>query len=108
MRIVAVTACAGGIAHTYMAAEALEKVLKKKNGFSCKIETQGAMGPENVLSAKDIAEADVIIFCNMIALRNLERFQGYESKTVFVAPNKLLSNPNLALDVLREKGFIND
>lgn len=66
------------------------------------------MGPENVLSAKDIAEADAIIFCNMIALRNLERFQGYEGKTVFVAPNKLLSNPTLVLDVLREKGFIND
>lgn len=44
----------------------------------------------------------------MIALRNLERFQGYEGKTVFVAPNKLLSNPTLVLDVLREKGFIND
>ena len=107
MRIVAVTACAGGIAHTYMAVEAIKKGLKK-NGFSCKIETQGAMGPENVLSAKDIAEADVIIFCNMIALRNLERFEGYESKTVFVAPNKLLSNPNLVLDVLKEKGFIID
>lgn len=105
MKIVAVTACAGGIAHTYMAAEALEKVLKK-NGFSCKIETQGAMGPENVLTAKDIAEADVIIFCNMIALRNLERFNGYESKTVFVAPNKLLSNPKLAIEVLKENGFI--
>ena len=52
-RIVAVTACAAGIAHTYMAAESLEKAAKK-TGYKIKVETQGSIGAENVLTEKDI------------------------------------------------------
>ena len=47
-KIVAVTACAAGIAHTYMAAESLEKAAKKA-GYKIKVETQGSIGAENVL-----------------------------------------------------------
>ena len=54
MKIVAVTACPTGIAHTYMAAEQLEKTAKKL-GHDIKVETQGAMGIENELSTADIA-----------------------------------------------------
>jgi fructose-specific phosphotransferase system IIB component len=61
MKIVAVTACPTGIAHTYMAAEQLEKTAKAL-GHTIRVETQGAMGIENELSKKDIAEADVAIF----------------------------------------------
>ena len=47
--IVAITACAAGIAHTYMAAESLEQAGKKR-GDSVRVETQGSIGAENVLS----------------------------------------------------------
>ncbi len=73
MKIVAVTACPTGIAHTYMAAEQLEKTAKKL-GHSIKVETQGAMGIENELSQKDIDAADVAIFATDIALERPERF----------------------------------
>ena len=55
-KIIAVTACAAGIAHTYMAAESLIKAGKKK-GYNLKVETQGSIGAENVLTEKDIEEA---------------------------------------------------
>jgi PTS system fructose-specific IIB component len=55
MKIIAVTACPTGIAHTYMAAEALQKAAAAL-GLKIKVETQGAMGMENSLTARDIAE----------------------------------------------------
>jgi len=58
MKIVAVTACPTGIAHTYMAAEQLEKSARAA-GHQIKVETQGAMGIENELSAQEIREAEV-------------------------------------------------
>jgi fructose-specific PTS system IIB-like component len=75
MNIVAVTACPTGVAHTYMAAERLEKV-GKRLGHAIKVETQGSMGIENELSADDIAQADVVILAAGIAVRNLDRFDG--------------------------------
>ncbi len=57
MKIVAVTACPTGIAHTYMAAEQLEKTAKKL-GHTIKVETQGAMGIENELTQADMDAAD--------------------------------------------------
>ena len=73
MRIVAVTACPTGIAHTYMAAEQIEKTAKKL-GHAVKIETQGAMGVENELSQADIDAADVALIAADIALERPERF----------------------------------
>jgi fructose-specific phosphotransferase system IIB component len=73
MKIVAVTACPTGIAHTYMAAEQLEKTAKKL-GHSIKVETQGAMGIENELSQADIDAAEVAIFAADIAIEQPERF----------------------------------
>ncbi len=73
MKIVAVTACPTGIAHTYMAAEQLEKTARKL-GHTIKVETQGAMGVENELSQTDIDAADVAIFATDIALERPERF----------------------------------
>lgn len=60
MKIVAVTSCATGIAHSYMAAEALKKAVKD-TGDEIKIEIQGAMGIENRLTEEEIAEADLVI-----------------------------------------------
>lgn len=59
-RILAVTACPTGIAHTYMAAEKLNDRAKEL-GISLKVETNGSSGVKNRLSAEDIAEADAII-----------------------------------------------
>ena len=59
-KVLAVTACPTGIAHTYMAAEALEKA-GKKLGISIKVETNGSGGAKNVLTKEDIANCDGII-----------------------------------------------
>jgi fructose-specific phosphotransferase system IIB component len=73
MKIIAVTACPTGIAHTYMAAEQLEKTARKL-GHAIKVETQGAMGIENELSEDDIAAAEVAIVAADIAIERPERF----------------------------------
>ncbi len=73
MKIVAVTACPTGIAHTYMAAEQLEKTAKKL-GHSIKVETQGAMGIENKLTENEINGAAVAILAVDIAIEEPERF----------------------------------
>lgn len=75
MNIVGITACPTGIAHTYMAAERLEKA-GKKMGLTVKIETQGAMGIENELTEADIREAAAVIFAVGIAIQKKDRFEG--------------------------------
>ena len=57
MKIVAVTACPSGVAHTYMAAEALKKA-GEKLGVEIKVETQGGIGIENVITEADLANTD--------------------------------------------------
>lgn len=74
-RIIAVTACPSGVAHTYMAAEALETAAKAK-GWDIKVETQGSIGQENVLEASDVAAADVVILTKDIGIQSEERFTG--------------------------------
>jgi fructose-specific phosphotransferase system IIB component len=75
MKIVAVTACPTGIAHTYMAAERLEKAAKKL-GHAIKVETQGAMGIENALTETDVKGADVVLIAAGISVRDRGRFEG--------------------------------
>ncbi|MCR8981558.1 PTS fructose transporter subunit IIABC [Brevibacillus laterosporus] len=60
MKLLAITSCPNGIAHTYMAAENLQKAADKL-GVQMKVETQGSIGVENKLTEKDIREADAII-----------------------------------------------
>lgn len=73
-KILAVTSCPTGIAHTYMAAEGLEKAAKKL-GCAIKIETRGSGGAKNVLTQQEIAEADCIIVA-ADAKVPMERFDG--------------------------------
>lgn len=75
MKFIAVTACPTGIAHTYMAAENLEKTAKEL-GHEIKVETQGAMGIENELQPEDIRGADACILAADIMIENVERFEG--------------------------------
>jgi fructose-specific PTS system IIB-like component len=71
--LVAVTACVSGVAHTYMAAERLEKLcLQDKWAF--KIETQGALGIENPLTIEDIQRADMVLLITDIEISGAERF----------------------------------
>jgi fructose PTS system EIIBC or EIIC component len=74
MKIVAVTSCPTGIAHTYMAAEALEQAAKD-HGHEISVETQGAAGAEAIPDA-DIAAADAVVFAADVEVRNRERFAG--------------------------------
>jgi PTS system fructose-specific IIC component len=73
--VVAITACATGIAHTYMAAEALEKA-GKELGVNVLVEKQGANGIEDELSPSVIEKADAVIFATDIAPKQKERFAG--------------------------------
>jgi fructose-specific phosphotransferase system IIB component len=75
VKILAITACPTGIAHTYMAAENLERT-GKKLGHAIKVETQGAMGIENELTAMDVQGAEVLIIASEIPIQGRDRFQG--------------------------------
>lgn len=75
MKIVAVTACPSGVAHTYMSAEALERSAKAK-GIEIKVETQGSIGIENKLTMEDIKDADVVILTKDVELKETARFEG--------------------------------
>lgn len=74
MRLIAVTACPTGIAHTYMAAEALETKAKEL-GVEIKVETQGSIGAENELTDEDIKSADAVIIAADTKVSR-DRFQG--------------------------------
>lgn len=73
-RIVAVTACPTGVAHTFMAAEAIQQAAKRL-GYELQVETQGSVGARNPLSAEVIAAADVVLLAADIEVAT-ERFAG--------------------------------
>ncbi|MFT6139293.1 MAG: PTS system fructose-specific IIC component [Psychromonas sp.] len=73
-KIVAITACPTGVAHTFMAATALEDKAKQL-GYEIKVETRGSVGAKNQLTAEDISAADVVIIAADITV-DLVRFNG--------------------------------
>lgn len=83
MKLVAVTSCPTGIAHSQMAAETLETT-GEKMGHDIEVEAQGAMGAENELSSEDIAAADAVIITADTAVQT-DRFEG---KPIVQAPVK--------------------
>ena len=82
--IVCVTACPAGIAHTYMAAEYLEKA-GRKLGVNVVVEKQGANGIEGRITAQQLLEAKACIFAAEVAIKESERFQGIPAISVPVA-----------------------
>ncbi|MGF1735906.1 PTS fructose transporter subunit IIB [Photobacterium lutimaris] len=90
MKIVAVTACPTGIAHTYMAASELTKAAQQL-GVQMMVETQGAMGIENQLSFQDIGRADVVLIASDIEIEHRARFTG--SKIHCVTIEEVLTDP---------------
>lgn len=99
MKIIAITSCATGIAHSYMAAEAIEKVCKK-HGDTVKVEIQGALGLENELSKADIAGADWIIFSNDVSIGKLDRFNDVKSIIIQTKPHDVIKNPEIIYQLI--------
>ncbi|KXF81250.1 PTS fructose transporter subunit IIB [Enterovibrio coralii] len=97
MNIVAITACPSGVAHTYMAAESLEQAAIAR-GWTIKVETQGALGAENEISADDVTQADAVILTTDIELNGTERFEG--KKIIQTTVKRLVVNPSEALDAV--------
>lgn len=75
MKVVGITSCPAGLAHTPMAAKALEKA-GVKLGYDVKIEQQGSMGQVNKLTAKDIQDADFVLLATDQKIIDKERFDG--------------------------------
>jgi fructose-specific phosphotransferase system IIB component len=87
MKIIAVTACPVGMAHTYMAATALKKAAEKMN-VEIKVETQGAMGIKDRISEEEVREADFFIDAADVAIIEGERFEGI--RTYDTSANKVI------------------
>ena len=99
--ILAVTACPTGIAHTYMAAEALEKAAAKK-GLRIKVETRGSGGAKNILKESEIEEAEGIIVAADTRVP-MDRFNGHQ--VIECQVSKGISSPeDLIDDILNHKG----
>ena len=92
--ILAVTACPTGIAHTYMAAEAIEKAAKAK-GYKVKVETRGSGGAKNILTEEEINSADGIIVAADTNVP-MERFDG--KKVIECQVSKGINKPNELID----------
>ncbi|MBR2685015.1 MAG: PTS fructose transporter subunit IIB [Erysipelotrichaceae bacterium] len=100
MKIVAITACTAGIAHTYIVAEKLQNAAAEL-GHECKVETQGSAGIENELTEKDIQEADVVIYAHDIAVRGTNRFAG--KKVVDVPIGVAMKQPKSLITTIEKK-----
>lgn len=92
--VVAVTACATGIAHTYMAAEKLQETAKNK-GIAIKVETNGSSGVGNRLTQDDIKNADAVIVAADINVE-MNRFNG--KKLIKVPVASAISHPDSLID----------
>lgn len=98
MKIVAVTSCPSGVAHTYMSAESLE-LSAQKMGVTIKVETQGSSGIENKLTAKEIEEADCVIITNDVEIRESQRFKG--KKVVKMSVSEIIKKSDALIKKLQ-------
>ncbi len=93
-RIVVVTACPTGVALTYMAANRLLAAAQRL-GYLIKIETQGALGSEDILTRKDIGRAHAAIIAADVDIEGLDRFQNVPVLTVGTA--RAIADPDAVL-----------
>jgi fructose-specific phosphotransferase system IIB component len=96
VKIIAVTACPTGIAHTYMTAEQLEKTGRKR-GHEIRVETQGAMGIENELTEDELSQAEAAIIAADIEVEGRERFDRI-AKVIDVPVQEALKNPDAVFE----------
>lgn len=105
MIIVGISACPAGIAHTYMAQEAIEQEGRKR-GHTVKIETQGSMGIENELTQEEIDAADYVVFAASIGVEGEERFdeKNEEDKILNVEPGDAIRHVVELFDEIERRG----
>lgn len=100
MKIVGITACPTGIAHTYITKK---KILDaaKECGYSCRIETQGSIGAEDELTPQEIADADVVLLAVDVKISGENRFAG--KPVVKVRTEDVMRNTAKFLRQIEEK-----
>ena len=103
MKIIGVTKCPTGIAHTYMAAARIEKECERL-GYGVKVETQGSQGTENKLTKREIAKADYVIIAADVVIEEPERFYGKWVLKTRIKP--LLKNTQGVFERLEQDSFI--
>lgn len=99
MYLVAVCSCPVGIAHTYMAAANLKKAAQKK-GIEIKVETQGAQGVEDEITAEDIARCDACIIASDVKIKGSSRFKDVPTMSFKV--NEPIKDADAVIDELVE------
>ncbi|MFD2829965.1 PTS fructose transporter subunit IIABC [Corticicoccus populi] len=108
--LVGITACMTGIAHTYMAAEALREAARRR-GMKVKIQTNGANGPENTLTGSDIKKADAIVLAHDVNV-DVSQFEGkkYVDVPVKRAINHAdeLINKALSYDIKENETYVQE
>ncbi len=99
LKILAITACTAGIAHTYIAKEKLENAAREMGDF-IKVETQGSIGVENELKPEEIRDADIILIAADIRV-NKDRFEG---KAVVEIPiSMIMKSPKGMISKIHQK-----
>lgn len=99
MNVVAVCACTVGIAHTWMAKEAIEKECERR-GYEFKVEAQGGYGIENELDQDEIDAADAVLLAIAIGIEGDERFDEKrdEDRVLTLDPSLVIADPAKVLD----------
>lgn len=99
MKIVGISACVAGIAHTYIAKKKLIQA-GENAGHQVHIETQGTIGVEDELTPEEIKAADIVILAVDIKVKGRERFEG--KKVVEVPTEVAIHSPSLLIKKLEE------
>ncbi|NCB32485.1 MAG: PTS fructose transporter subunit IIB [Erysipelotrichia bacterium] len=100
MKIVGVTACTAGIAHTYIVAEKIQTAAKEA-GHECKIETQGTIGVQNKLTDQEIKDADVVVLAHDIQVGGMERFK--DKHVVDIPISIAMKSPKSLIATIQKK-----
>ena len=99
MNVVAVCACTVGIAHTWMAKEAIEKECERRS-YEFKVEAQGGYGIENELEQDEVDAADVVLLAIAIGIEGDERFDEKrdEGRVLTLDPSLAIADPAKVID----------
>lgn len=99
MNIVGISACAAGIAHTYIAKQKLVDAAEAR-GHTIHIETQGTVGTEDALTPEQIRDADVAIIAADIQVAGKDRFKGL--KTIEVPTDLVIKSPHKLVEKVEQ------
>jgi PTS system fructose-specific IIB component len=100
MKIVAISACTMGVAHTFIAKDKLIEAAEKL-GHQIKVETQGSIGAENIITEEDVKDADIVLIAADINIKGEERFKG--KPIVRVSVSVAIRQPEQLLGKIEEK-----